>query len=373
MDNYFSIANSILTGSLRPWTTENQDEDKFRNFLNHNLRQCNDNPPLFCQTALTAFKAANFTIEFNNLEELKELSLLEITEPLKLGFPQFFNKKTEFYSLLISNSFNCIIAGIFKSIKSSDEIDATYKLYQQINKLESLISIITNEEHSDKATLFILDTLSLFLFATHSILTEKFKSYIDFDILSQNEVLYQLCPGYESEKDDKSKLAYFIENYISTQSKESVSLSTSQTLTQTIIVKPQETQKRRFAPISDDNRPLKKGVASFHDIIRNPQRFALFEEKLFLNDYISDQYAFCGKQGYRNQLAIIYHLLIEKNYFNKFNDTLKKKISSREIVKFLNHRYDVDVDKQFRSYQNKPSERVSFIESANWLYQLPTC
>ena len=61
-------------------------------------------------------------------------------------------------------------------------------------------------------------------------------------------------------------------------------------------------------------------------MVKNPHRFGLFEEKLFQNDYITDKYAYCGKQGYKNQLAIIYHVLIEKNYFKKFNDSTKKKI-----------------------------------------------
>lgn len=142
---------------------------------------------------------------------------------------------------------------------------------------------------------------------------------------------------------------------------------------QTIKVEPQGTGQPIFTPIQDDNRTAKKGVASFHDLIRNPQRFASFEEKLFQNDYITYKYAYCGKHGYKNQLAIIYHLLIDKNYFMSFNDTTKKKIIARDIVKFLNHRYDIDLDKQFRSYADKPEERADIIEKNSWLSNLPMC
>lgn len=373
MNNYLSIANNILTGSLRPWSAENKDEEKFRHLLNHNLRQNRDNPAKFCRSALNAFTSLNFVTENENLEELKELAQVEVSNPIIIETPQYFNKQTEFYLYLINNTFQCLVAGIDETIEQSDEIDATYKLYQIMNKLESLIGIISNEKHTDKTTNQILDSLKLYLFVTHSTLTEIFNSHINFEVLSKNEILFQLCPELESEKDDKFRLSYYLNRFISLRKDDDHQVSGKKTKPEPITVKPQETHKIPFTPILDDNRPTKKGVVSFHDLVRNPQRFGSFEEKLFQNDFITSEYAYCGKQGYKNQLAIIYHLLIEKNYFNHFNDTNKNKITSRDIVKFLNHRYDVDVDKQFRSYKSKPEERAEFMESAYWLFQLPMC
>jgi hypothetical protein len=215
MNNYFSIANNILTGSLRPWSAENQDEEKFRHLLNHKLRQNKDNPTEFCRSALNAFTSLNFATETENLEELKELAQVEVTTPTNIEIPPFFNKQTEFYLYLINNTFQCLIAGIIETVEQSDEIDATYKLYQLMSKLESLIGIISNERHTDKATNQILDSLKLYLFVIHSTLTEKFNSHINFEVLSKNELLFQLCPELESEKDNKSKLAYYLNQYIS--------------------------------------------------------------------------------------------------------------------------------------------------------------
>jgi hypothetical protein len=213
----------------------------------------------------------------------------------------------------------------------------------------------------------------LHLFIIHSTLHQKYADSINFEIINENEILFQYSPEFESDKSDKSKLAYFLNNYISERDNNNEAQKDIETISQPIKVKPQETQKSTFSPISDDIRPSKKGVSSFHDLVRNPLRFGSFEEKLFRNYFITNKYAYCGKQGYKNQLAIIYHLIIEKNYFKNFNDSKKKKISSREIVKFLNHRYDIDVDKQFRSYDTKPEERAKFIESTYWLFQLPMC
>lgn len=372
MNNYFSIANNILTGSLRPWSTENQDEEKFRHLLNHQLRQNKDNPIEFCRSALNAFTSLNFATENENLEELKELATVNISEPIEIETPKFHNKQTEFYTYLIKNCFQCLLAGVIDLIKNSDDVDATYKLYQIIGKIESLVGIINNEQHKEKVTNLVLDTLSLNILAIHTTLVNKFASHINFEIFSENEIIYQLCPELEADKEDKSKLAYYINLFLSTR-KNLVKENQIYSNTTAITVKPQETHKSTFTPILDDNRPSKKGVGSFHDLVKNPQRFASFEEKLFQNDYITAQYAYCGKQGYKNQLAIIYHLIIEKKYFNNFNDSNKKKVTHRDIVKFLNHRYDVDIDKQFRSYKNKPEIRASFIESQYWLSQIPLC
>lgn len=372
MDNYFSIANNILTGSLRPWLKENQDEEKFRHLLSHKLRQNKDNPSEFCSSVINAFSSLNYATENENLEEFKELAKVKTPEPNSIVIPQFYNKQTEFYSYLISNTFQCLLSGVIETINGSDEIDATYKLYQIIGKLESLVAILSKEKHVEKATKLIIDTLSLYIFALHYTLVTKFNSHINFEILSNNELLYQFCPELELQKDDKSKWAYYLNLFISTEKKESGAIQDSNS-TQSITVEPQETHKSAFTPILDDNRPSKKGVCSFHDLIKNPQRFASFEEKLFQNDYITAKYAYCGKQGYKNQLAIIYHLIIEKKYFNNFNDSDKKKVANRDIVKFLNHRYDVDIDKQFRSFKNKPEERAKFIESEYWLSQIPMC
>lgn len=217
MNNYFSIANNILTGSLRPWSADNQDEEKFRHLLNHKLRQNKYNPADFCRSTANAFTSLNFATENENLEELKELAIVNISELLQIEIPKFYNKQTEFYSYLINNTFQCLHAGITEAIENSDEVDKTYKLYQIIDKIESLVGIINNEQHSEKGTNLVLDILSLNIFAIHAMLVNKFNSFIDFEVLSENEILYQLCPYLESEKDDKSKRAYYLNNFIKKQ------------------------------------------------------------------------------------------------------------------------------------------------------------
>ena len=128
-----------------------------------------------------------------------------------------------------------------------------------------------------------------------------------------------------------------------------------------------------FKPNLNDFRPEKKGVCEYKDMIKNQQRFASFEENLFRNSYIYKDYSFTDQHGYKNELAIIYHHLISKGYFKGFNDSTKKEISLLDIVKFLNHRYNTDVNKQFRIFTQKREEISKFVENNSWLYNLPSC
>jgi hypothetical protein len=316
MNNYFSIANNILTGSLRPWSAENQDEEKFRHLLNHKLRQNKDKPIEYCRSALNAFTSLNFATENENLEELKELVRIEVSNPINLEIPQFFNKQTEFYLYLINNTFQCLLAGIIETVEHSDEIDATYKLYQLMSKLESLIGIISNENHTEKATNLILDTLKLYLFATHSTLTEKFNSHINFELLSENELLFQLCPELESEKNDKYKLAYYLNQYISQLVEEAV--LDSKEIKPTLQPEPERIsfesfrykgydnnydnltylfdslKKNNFIADDTDSRTFKKvfsGKAITKPVVwtGNPSEFSYFIKLIYtINQYVED-------------------------------------------------------------------------------------
>jgi hypothetical protein len=154
------------------------------------------------------------------------------------------------------------------------------------------------------------------LFATHSILTEKFKSYIDFDILSQNEVLYQLCPGYEFEKDDKSKLAYYLNqcifkqeqsNEIGTKEKKPESQPESErnsfdsfryldfdTKFDNLTNLYDSLKKNNFIADDTDSRVFKKvfsGKAITKPVVwtGNPSEFAYFIKLIYtINQYVED-------------------------------------------------------------------------------------
>ena len=128
-----------------------------------------------------------------------------------------------------------------------------------------------------------------------------------------------------------------------------------------------------FKALKADFREPVKGIIDYKTMIKNDQRFAQFEEQLCSHGYIDESYSFVNKHGLREEMAMIYHILISRNYFNprRFNPT--KPIQHLDIRKFLDHRYNASLDKQFRSY-NKASEKiVDFVSKHRWLDILLSC
>jgi hypothetical protein len=98
-----------------------------------------------------------------------------------------------------------------------------------------------------------------------------------------------------------------------------------------------------------DFRPEAKGVLSYDTIIKNPKRFAEFEEHLFLYGFIDEEYNFTNKHGMKSEMAQKYHQMIKEGYFFPRDFKRFKDILPRDIRKFLDHRYLVNLDKQFRN------------------------
>ncbi len=105
-----------------------------------------------------------------------------------------------------------------------------------------------------------------------------------------------------------------------------------------------------FEPILGDFRPEAKGILSYDTIIKNPKRFATFEKDLYLQGFIDQDYNFTHKHGLKNELAAIYHELISKEYFSPRDYEKLKEIKPIDVRKFLDHRYKVNLDKQFRTH-----------------------
>jgi hypothetical protein len=101
-----------------------------------------------------------------------------------------------------------------------------------------------------------------------------------------------------------------------------------------------------------DFRPDKKGILSYDTIIKNPKRFANFEKDLYLQGFIDQDYNFTHKHGLKNELAAVYHEMISKEYFSPRDFEKLKEIKPIDVRKFLDYRYQVNLDKQFRVLSN---------------------
>ncbi len=128
-----------------------------------------------------------------------------------------------------------------------------------------------------------------------------------------------------------------------------------------------------FKALKQDIREPKRKIILYDVIIKNPQYFAQFEEELFSQELIDHNYNFNAAQGNRILMANVYSALIKKKYFQPKDFKAKKIITPLGIKHFLNHRYNTDIDIEFRRVQNKPQQIVDFIANHHWIEILPTC
>jgi hypothetical protein len=294
----------------------------------------------------------------------------------EISFPKTYSEKTRYYSELISNEtiryFNQICELVENALdddvrrmwiettlnkkiadKLSQVSDEIIRLNYSITNISPSRSNKNNDINPNEEA-YIFQFLKLNLILLYLNIQESFKGYLNADYLEEEDIYLQ----------------YFNEavpspSYIMEAPQIKPKLNDGAI--------PRGTKPPEFKPIMDDIRDSAKDVSSYHYIVKNPERFAMLEDKLFANDYLNLDYSFTDKHGYKNELAIIYHLIIEKGYFKKFNDSSSKPFKVRDFVKFLDHRYKTNIDKQFRTYKDKIEERTEFIELRPWLVSLPSC
>jgi len=133
--------------------------------------------------------------------------------------------------------------------------------------------------------------------------------------------------------------------------------------------------KKIFTSIKDDlsHRSPQDKVMQYQDIVKDSMNFARAEEIMFEADIIDNDYNFKADTSKSNKsvLGIIYFLFIEKGYFNSVKTNPFKKIKSPDIVRFLNHRYNTDARKQFKTFENDSDKRNELIDMNYILKNLP--
>lgn len=129
--------------------------------------------------------------------------------------------------------------------------------------------------------------------------------------------------------------------------------------------------ENQFKSAQHDIRPEKKGIIAYADIVKHKKHFARFEEILFQQGFIDNNYAFNPKHGNKNVMAKLYHFAISRSYFCQKTFEPIKPITELEIRKFLDYRYNVVLDKQFRTIGSKTIELNEFY-ALHWLSSLPS-
>ncbi|MEI7491915.1 MAG: DUF6617 family protein [Bacteroidota bacterium] len=344
------LYNRILFLDLRPWQLSGISEAKFKQDLN------------------------DFQKTFHQFQPIYELS-----------FPKPLSNKRKYFQTLIESEaigfLNLIHQQINDSINDQAKIylvhmALTRSLNAKLNEVHQIIierdcnqdvlsstpgSIKIDSSKADEA--YILLNLKHQLVRLFLEVQDNYPQFLSTEPLSENEI-YLTYFSHGSPDPSFIKKSSKIEHVSPANSLLNIQSSTN------------------FKPIANDVRELAKGILSYPDIIKDSDRFASFEESLRSYDYIDDNYNFSDRHGMKNNLAMIYHHLINKGYFNKRkfpgkkgNKDIKgnKEIKEVDIRKFLDHRYNTDVDKQFRSYRNKPDEITAFVDKQYWLSSMTYC
>jgi len=262
------------------------------------------------------------------LQEMEDVSFNH--QPLfDIDWDKAINARQSFYLKLIENAGTSFLNSFQSELKVTKDIrEKNYLIHTKLGEIQSFIkewcSVLGNIT-SSKDVVFVFDNLQHQLVRLFLEIQESKNG----EVLSMDEV-YEMLFSISAPNPEKIIDAPVI------------LLSEAETH------KAKE-NKRSFVPVMDDFRAELKGILSFDTIIKNPKRFAEAEMDLYLKGFIGVDYNFTHKHGLKNELATIYHEFIAKGYFNPRDFERLKDIKPRDIRKFLDNRYNVNLDKQFRT------------------------
>lgn len=339
MSNGLELFNQILFLNLRPWMQGQVAEQKYLQLLQEVQKQNYQFQPLY-----------------------------------KVDFPNPLNAKRKYYASLVANEAIKFLNATYTVIENANQRGKKYWLNEILNrkvkpKLKEVQKLI--EEHSYtldaihtptnitgyedlRDNSFIIQFLKLHLIHIYLEFQNKYAHLLNEEPVIEIEIRQHFFSEKDIEKPSLIK-ADEVPN----------SKQTVQPKVQTVV--------KSLPAIKADFREDKKGILSYAVIIKNPDKFAKFEEELFGHELIDMKHNFTNKHGQLKELAAVYHTLVRKGYFNKKDFSKNKAITPLDVRKFLDHRYAASLDKQFRIWANDQDELTTFIDDQFWLTRLQPC
>jgi len=368
MNHELSVAEAILTGSLRPWGKENRDEEKYVQLFSRNVRNCKNDPASYFIALITAYKMTGIGIEETILDEFSDLGKTvkdaAESQSIPIGLPLFFNKQTEFYYYLIRNEFAGTILLLQQMVRSMQPIDARYNILKIFKKINYLLYHLKDVSQHDEATDFILVLLRIDLYYLHRELERLFSKSIDFEVLNENELQYLVSRNLP---ELSFSFPSIIEQYEKTREKVLKDGSQAQQQKSTTDnLNPGSV----LIPRPSDFRGTGKSPVNFEDI-NNAETFFNIEKELFLSKIIDGNYNFINTKGNKNLLAALYHILIGQNYFRKNSYRHPGNFEPAHYRRYLDFRYNVDTAQQFRKCKVEDVEK--FKRKYLWIDNIPYC
>jgi hypothetical protein len=341
MNNQLELYHQILFLDFRPWIKSSEPDNKFKQLLSDVSKEYFTYQP-------------NYEVDFlNPLSNIRKYYVAIITHEAT----RFLN---DLHSEIISSSnpveikylVHIALAKTLSQLLQYASQTITERKYSPVQFEIGQGKVITEKLIADES--YILHFLKHQLIRLYLEVQESYSENLKDDPLSEEEIYLT----YYNEQAPVPSLII---------SADKITLMKS-----TLLIKKEE-QKKSFNARRSDIREDSKGILSYEQIIKNPSRFAQIEEELFMNGFIDENYQFVDKHGQKHKLAAIYHQLIRKGYFNNRIFPGNKEMKTADIRKFLDHRYNVNLDKQFRTWANTQDELLKFIEIDYWLDHITSC
>lgn len=341
MTELLNLYHEILFLGLRPWIFGKQSDQKFKELLVEQKKEYYINQPHY---ELDFVKPLSNIRKFYNV--LIEYEAIRFLNGFHSEIKQALNNSEKAY--LIHNILNKVL---------SQKLKETEQVISERAYTPEQFSLQSNTKQFDKSVSdesYILFNLKHQLIRLVMELQDSYSDHMKEEPLSIEELYYK----YFNEEPPKQLFINVATNYP----------NTNQSIRQ-----PDKTGKPVFNPLRQDIRDEHKGIYTYDQMVKNPSRFADFESKLYENGYIDENYKFKDEYGQKKTMAAIYHQLIRKNYFNKriFPENIEN--TDLNMRKFLDHRYNANVDKQFRNWANAQDELFNFIEKDYWIDNLQPC
>jgi hypothetical protein len=339
MTSLLETYHNILFLELRPWLQRDASELKFKQDLIGMPKENYQFQPLYelsFPKALT-FKRKYYLALIDNqaIAFLNSLHICVSEAPVE-------NSKRYHVHMALTRTLSALLSDISRVIKERQYTPAQYD--PKFDKLPD------DPQLSDEA--FILDYLK------HSVVRLFLEIQDTYPDLLKNEKLEEADIYLKFFNQNAPSPSFFVE-------------AERIVAPNAVIPIDKKENKTPFKPFAYDFKDTPKGILPYETIIKTPPRFTLFEEKLFDQGYINNKYEFVNNHGQKNELAMIYHHLINKGYFNKRRFPGNREIKDQDIRKFLDHRYKADIDKQFRNYRKEPEKIAEFVGTHYWLHNLP--
>ena len=341
MTELLNTYHEILFLGLRPWITGKQSNQKFKELLIEQKKEYYINQPHY---ELDFVKPLSNIRKYYNA--LIEQTATNFLNAFHSEFNQALNDSERAY--LIHNILNKVL---------SQKLKETEQVIAQRNYTPEQYNLNQGTKQTDKSVSdesYTLHNLKHQLIRLVMELQDSYSEYMKDEPLAIEEIYYT----YFNEEQPTPSFINEAVNYPNTNQ---------------AIKQQDKAEKTVFNPLRQDIKDPSKGIYTYDQMIKNPSRFAEFESKLFENGYINENYNFKDEYGQKKYLAATYHQLIRKGYFNKRIYPANIENTDLIIRKFLDHRYNANVDKQFRNWDNNQSELLSFIEKDFWLDNLLPC